>query len=172
MYFSAKCQKSRTRWNMRSLKMSVWREHVFIDHVGACWVWMRQYTCVILIIKMAYHISKANLLPKAMTTMINCAIRNMQSTSKKGRCIQIVLCIDGEQQIACIHNAFISMAAQRNAQSYLIDFSGYSCLFTPYWHIEAEAKWPQNSWRRFQKHFLEWKWMNYAYDFTEFCGSR
>ena len=32
-------------------------------------------------------------------------------------------------------------------------------------NIEAEAKWPQFSWRHFQMQFLEWRYIN----FTEVC---
>ena len=34
-------------------------------------------------------------------------------------------------------------------------------------HIEAEIKWQPFSRRHFEMHFLEWKCMNFAYDFTE-----
>ena len=40
-------------------------------------------------------------------------------------------------------------------------------------HIETETKWPPFSRRHFQVHFLEWKYINFDYDFTEvsFQGS-
>ena len=34
-------------------------------------------------------------------------------------------------------------------------------------HIEAETKWPPYCRQHFQMHFLEWKYMNFNYNFTE-----
>ena len=38
------------------------------------------------------------------------------------------------------------------------------------YHIEAEAKWTPFHRQHFQMYFLEWKCMNFAYDFTEVCS--
>ena len=35
-------------------------------------------------------------------------------------------------------------------------------------YMDAETKWPPFSWR-FQVHFLEWKFMNFHWNFTEVC---
>ena len=39
------------------------------------------------------------------------------------------------------------------------------------WLLEAETKLPPFFGRHFQMHFLEWKCMNFTYDFTENCSS-
>ena len=36
-----------------------------------------------------------------------------------------------------------------------------------YKHIEAETEWPPFTRRHFQMHFLEWKCMNFDWNFTE-----
>ena len=36
------------------------------------------------------------------------------------------------------------------------------------YHIEAETKWPPISWRHFQMHFPELKYINFDEDFTDF----
>ena len=38
------------------------------------------------------------------------------------------------------------------------------------YHIEAETRWSTFSRRYFQMHLLEWKCMNFDYDFTEVCS--
>ena len=38
------------------------------------------------------------------------------------------------------------------------------------WHIEAETKWPPFLRRRFQVHYLEWKYMKYDTNCTEVCS--
>ena len=47
-----------------------------------------------------------------------------------------------------------------------IRFSEYQLLK----HIEAETKWTPFRRRHFQMHFLEWKYVNFYYDFTEVCS--
>ena len=47
-----------------------------------------------------------------------------------------------------------------------IRFSEYQLLK----HIEAETKWTPFRRRHFQMHFLEWKYVNFDYDFTEVCS--
>ena len=37
-------------------------------------------------------------------------------------------------------------------------------------HIKTETKWPPISWRYFQMHFFEWKFMKFAWFFTEVCS--
>ena len=37
-------------------------------------------------------------------------------------------------------------------------------------HIEAETKWPPFRRRRFQRHFLEWKCMNFDWNSIEVCS--
>ena len=39
-----------------------------------------------------------------------------------------------------------------------------------YLHIEAQTKWPPFPRQHFQMHFLEWKCMNFHYDFIEVCS--
>ena len=43
-------------------------------------------------------------------------------------------------------------------------------LFGWYWHIEPKSKWPTISWRHFETHFLEWKYINFDKDFIEVCS--
>ena len=48
----------------------------------------------------------------------------------------------------------------------------YCCLNTAYraiLHIEAETKWLPICWRHFEMHFLEWKYINCNWIFTEVC---
>ena len=52
---------------------------------------------------------------------------------------------------------------------YEIKINDYSCLFQGPMsqHIEAETNWTPFRRQHFQMHFLEWKYMNFAPDFTE-----
>ena len=42
--------------------------------------------------------------------------------------------------------------------------------YTVSWLNEAETRWPPFSRRHFPMHFLEWKYINFDYDFTEVCS--
>ena len=52
-------------------------------------------------------------------------------------------------------------------EGYFIDaiYDSYGLL-----HIEAETKWLPFTRLQFQMHFLEWKCINFDYDFTEVCS--
>ena len=55
----------------------------------------------------------------------------------------------------------------------LLDMMGMvkgSVLANGHYHIEAETKWPPFSRQHFQMHFLEWKYVNFYWDFTEVCS--
>ena len=79
-----------------------------------------------------------------------------------------------KQQITCYNDSLMNMPWINIKVIDMEPMLAMVCLLGTLveiiWHIEAETKLPPFSRRHFQRHFLEWKCMNYDKDFNKTCS--